>query len=245
MFEKSKDPIHAIIVTGASSGIGYSLVKALACQNRTVFAVARREDRLKELGRYGANIIPIVADISEEHGQEKIVTAVAKLNQPLYIIHNAAIPALGTIKDIDNALFRQAMETNFFAPVLLTKLLLPFCHHSRLLNISSGLAHYALQGTPAYCMSKAALFMFYQCLNVEFKAETLLAGSLEPGVVDTDMQLELRSSTAEKLPVREKFQKLYEQGQLVSAEQISQFIIKVLFETTDEEFSEKKWRFEA
>lgn len=245
MLEKHKKQTHVIIVTGASSGIGYSLVKTLADRNLTVIAIARREDRLKELSAHHLNIIPVAADITEERDRKKIVNTVAKQNKSVHIIHNAAIPALGTTKDIEEMLFRQAMETNFIAPVLLTKMLLPFCRQSRLLNISSGLAHYALPGTGAYCMSKAALFMFYQCLNVEFKPTVLLAGSLAPGIVDTDMQLELRTSAQEKLPVREKFQQFHEHGQLAPAEKVAEFIANVLLETTDQVFSEKEWRFET
>lgn len=245
MFEKQPGQAHAVIVTGASSGIGYSTVKTLADRDLTVIAVARREDRLKNLSAHHANIIPVAADITRESDRLTIIDHVKQLNKPIHMIHNAAIPALGTLAVIDDTLFRQAMETNFLAPVLLTKLLLPFCHRSRLLNISSGLAHYALPGTPAYCMSKAALFMFYQCINVEFKPDVLLAGSLAPGIVDTDMQLELRSSSEGVLPVREKFQQFHEQGQLASTEKVSQFITSVMLDTTDHDFSAKEWRCEA
>lgn len=244
MLEQQPDQNHIVIVTGASSGIGYSTVKTLADRDLTVIAVARREERLKKLSAHHSNIVPIAVDITQANDRLKLVDHVKQLNKPIHIIHNAAIPALGTLADIDDALFRQAMETNFLAPVLLTKLLLPFCRYSRLLNISSGLAHYALPGTAAYCMSKAALFMFYQCLNVECKPDILIAGSLAPGIVDTDMQLELRSSSEDKLPVREKFQQFHEQGQLVSTEKVSQFITSVLLDTTDHDFAAKEWRFE-
>lgn len=245
MFKNQPDQTHAVIVTGASSGIGYSTVKTLADRGLTVIAVARRENRLKNLGAHHSNIIPITADITQANARVKIIDSVKKLNKPIHIIHNAAIPALGTIEAIDSTLFLQAMETNFLAPVLLTKSLLSFCRNSRLLNISSGLAHYALPGTAAYCMSKAALFMFYQCLNVECKPEILIAGSLAPGIVDTDMQLELRSSSEDTLPVREKFQQFHEQRQLVSTEKVSQFITSVLLETSDQDFSAKEWRLEV
>ena len=94
-------------------------------------------------------------------------------------------------------------------------------------------------------MSKAALYMFYQCLNVECNPGVLIAGSLAPGIVDTDMQLELRSSSEEKLPVREKFQQFHEQRQLASTEKVSQFIASILLETNDHDFSAKEWRFEG
>lgn len=245
MLEKNSDQTHAVIVTGASSGIGYSTVKTLVNRGLTVIAVARREERLKKLSAHHANIIPIVADITQESDRLKIVHHVKSLNKPIHIIHNAAILALGIIEKIDNTLFRQAMETNFLAPVLLTKLLLPFCRNSRLLIISSGLAHYALPGISTYCMSKAALFMFYQCLNVECKPEVLIAGSLAPGLVDTDLQLELRTCSKDTLPGREKYQQHHEQGQLVSTDKVSSFIASILLDTTDQHFSAKEWRFEG
>jgi NAD(P)-dependent dehydrogenase (short-subunit alcohol dehydrogenase family) len=237
--------IHAIVVTGASSGIGHDLVKHLASQGYTSIAIARREERLLQLSSENKSIIPVVADISTPEGWQKIVAVVKRINQPIHLVHNAAILGLGLLKNLDEARLRQTLETNFFAPVLLTQMLQAFFQKSRLLNISSGLAHYAISGTSAYCMSKAALFMFYQCINVEFPPEILIAGSLAPGVVNTEMQQKLRSSSKEAFPAQEKFQKLYEQHQLISPEKVSKFIAHVLFNTSDEEFAKKEWRMEG
>ncbi|MCD6048521.1 MAG: NAD(P)-dependent dehydrogenase, short-chain alcohol dehydrogenase family [Gammaproteobacteria bacterium] len=236
---------HAILVTGASSGIGYALTEYLAQCGYKLIAVARREGRLLQLSSENKNIIPVVADISGAEGRQKVVAAVKQINQPVHLIHNAAVAGLGLLKDLEEMSLRQTVETNFFAPVLLTQMLQTFFHKSRLLNISSGLAHYAIPGAAAYCMSKAGLFMFYQCINVDFSPEILIAGSLAPGVVNTEMQQELRSSSKEKFPEQERFQKLYDQHQLLSPEKVSKFIAHVLLNTSDEEFAKKEWRMEG
>ena len=83
--------------------------------------------------------------------------------------------------------------------------------------------------------------MFYKCLNVEFTPDVLVAGSVDPGIVDTEMQQELRNTAKEKLPGKDIFVQFHKEKQLISPDKVSQLIMHMLFATSDKEFAEKEW----
>ena len=88
-----------------------------------------------------------------------------------------------------------------------------------MLNVSSGAARYPVAGWSAYCSSKAALDMFTRCIAAEHagRPNAPRVCSLAPGVVNTGMQLELRSADAARFPDQGRFQSLHETQQLTSA----------------------------
>ena len=118
------------------------------------------------------------------------------------------------------AALTQALRVGLEAPMLLTAAFLqasrPWGVPCKVLNISSGLGRRAMASQAAYCTVKAGLDHFTRCLALE---EALLPQgarvcSLAPGVVDTDMQVALRSADAALFPDQPRFAGLHQQGQL-------------------------------
>jgi benzil reductase ((S)-benzoin forming) len=233
------------LVTGGGSGIGRALAKNLADKNVKVYIVGRRANKLEETKRYAADYIdPIVADVATVEGRQLIAKAVG--NRPLsYLVHNAAVvEPLKTIDQMTLEEWRQHSAINLEAPLFLTQLLLPnLMSGSRLLNISSGLAHYALAGTGAYSISKAGLHMLYQVWNEELAPRGILAGSFQPGVIDTEMQQVLR--TNKQFVNQPFFESLKSENKLVSAELVAEKLAWMLLEMDADEFVEKDWRIDA
>ncbi len=102
-----------------------------------------------------------------------------------------------------------------------------------MLNISSGLARHAMDGSAAYCTTKAAVDMFSRCINAEphdpARAKTkAVAVSLAPGIFDTDMQAYLRGQDATAFPEVARFRAMKDQGQLLPPAAVAKKIVAFL-----------------
>ena len=98
-----------------------------------------------------------------------------------------------------------------------------------LLNLSSGASKNALPGWAAYCATKAAVDLLTEALAIE-EAPTLRAHSLAPGVVDTEMQREIRNSSVESFPDVERFRQRHAGGGLRSAAGVAEELVAIAFD---------------
>jgi NAD(P)-dependent dehydrogenase (short-subunit alcohol dehydrogenase family) len=97
----------------------------------------------------------------------------------------------------------------------------------RILHVSSGAARSAYPGWSVYCATKAALDHHARAVVMD-NMRALRICSLAPGVVDTDMQAELRATGLERFPIRERFDNLKRSGQLTSPEACAQRLVRYL-----------------
>lgn len=234
-----------IMVTGASSGIGYALAKDLASAGHQVLAVARREARLHTLASEHENITPVTADISLASGRKNIIEKISELNKPIDIVNNAGIAMPKSLELLTEAEWQQAFKTNIDAPYWLFRDCLPYFSNSRILNVSTGLAHSVMPGVGVYSMTKAALYMLYLSINADMDPGKVIAGSIRPGIIDTEMQQVLRSKEAAEFPSVARFKEFHQQNQLRSAEEVAAYIANILCNTSDEEFKAKEWNIDA
>ena len=88
------------------------------------------------------------------------------------------------------------VATNLLGPCQLLRAALPALqvHGGTVVNVSTGAAHTPREGWSAYCSAKAALAMLNRCVAHEYGAAGVAAYSFQPGVVDTDMQVQIRAS---------------------------------------------------
>jgi NAD(P)-dependent dehydrogenase (short-subunit alcohol dehydrogenase family) len=233
-----------VLITGGGSGIGQALANQLAKNKLHVYIVGRRLHKLNETQQLSPNFItPIVADISSITGRKSIIKFLngKKIH---YLIHNAAI--VEPLKPIDTITlkeWRQHIAINLEGPLFLTQLLLPFLiKGARILNISSGLAHRALSGTAAYSISKAGLHMLYKSWNEELSSRGIFAGSVQPGIVDTDMQVTLRSD--KNFTSYPLFKSLKKENKLRSPKKIANALSWMLLKMDTESFIKKEWRID-
>ena len=232
------------LITGGGSGIGQALAKQLGNNKHKVYIVGRRAEKLKETQDYMPEfIVPIIADVATVDGRKLIAKTLS--GKTLHsLVHNAAVAEpLQTIDQITLEEWHRHLAINLEGPLFLTKLLLPnLTQGSRLLNIYSGLAHRALAGTGAYSISKAGLHMLYQIWNEELASRGILAGSVQPGIVDTEMQAVLR--TDKQFVNQSYFEALKTKGQLVSADEVAKKLCWMLLDMPANEFIKKDWRID-
>jgi NAD(P)-dependent dehydrogenase (short-subunit alcohol dehydrogenase family) len=230
------------VITGGGSGIGQALAKDLAAKGFRVYVVGRRVEKLKQTQQFFPElIVPVAADVGAEEGRQLVSEAIQdeKID---YLVHNAAIvDPLKPVSEFSLQEWRQHVAVNLEGPLFLTQLLLPKLKQgSRILNISSGLAHRAIASTGAYSISKAGLHMLFKVWNEELVDKGILAGSVQPGVVDTGMQVTLRSD--DSFENQAQFQSLKDEQQLLSPELVASKISWMLREMSAEQFVEKDWR---
>lgn len=235
--------IKRLLITGCSHGLGHELALCFSHLNCLVYAVGRNEILLRELGNQSSLIHPIIADIATEDGREKIYKAID--SQPLSIIHNAAMAKPAKFDSLPENLLREHFETNFFAPLLITRQLLSLLKNQRVLHISSGAAHLALPGLMPYCTTKTALEHATMCLNAELNAKEIYFSILNPGMMDTSMAEVFRNSKKESLPDVDFYINAKKENKLVSPRKIADFVAKVILETENTEFSQTKWGYRS
>ena len=232
------------LITGGGSGIGKALALELVKQDMQVYIVGRTKEKLEMLGQQHPDRIKyIVADVSTSEGRAAIVRQF-DARQLDYLVHNAAITGpLKKLEHMEEAEWRQCFAINVEGPLFLTKALLPYLHaSSRLLHLSSGLAHHCLEGMAGYSCSKAAFHMLFQAWNVELAEKSILTGSVRPGIVDTDMQVVLRTESADsEFPSREMFQSFYQEKQLDSPEMTAKLLAYMLIKMSDADYVSQEW----
>ena len=166
-----------VVLTGASSGIGWYLASELVRSGAMVVITGRRSDRLQTLRRSFGNpqkrLIAVAGDITESsHRQRLIETTVDELGGIDIIINNAGIGAIGNFEDATSERLRRIFEVDFFAATELTRLALPHLRRGdqpAVCVVSSVLGHRAVPGKSEYCAAKFALRGWAESLRVELQ----------------------------------------------------------------------------
>ncbi len=151
------------------------------------------------------------------------------------LINNAGvIPAIASLSASDPAELSRALRVGLEAPLLLTSVFLAATEHwpakRNVLNISSGLGRRPMASQSAYCAAKAGMDHFTCCLALDEanKPHGAKVCSLAPGVIDTDMQVQLRSAAASDFPDQAGFMQLKQNGQLATADEAAARVLAYL-----------------
>jgi benzil reductase ((S)-benzoin forming) len=159
---------------------------------------------------------------------ESIDRAIEQLNEISSlegIVHNAgSIAPIKPMSEADNEEWARNIEVNLIGVQRLTKGLYPKMkqsQHCRVTTISSGAALRPLHSWSSYCISKAGLDMWSRCLAVEGAKDGITSISIAPGIVNTDMQLQIRSSSVDDFPMVESFAGYHRDGQLTNPDDVA------------------------
>lgn len=186
-----------VLVTGASKGIGFELVKRFSQVPKIlVIAVSRNTASLNKLisEKNTKNILPLKADINKASDLKRIAATIKKLQLSLdVLINNAGEIVNKPFHKITAKELSSVYSANVFAPFLLIQQLLPLFNvktRAHIVNISSiggvqGSSKFP--GLSAYSSSKAALCGLTECLAEEFKGKDIAINCLALGAVQTEM----------------------------------------------------------
>jgi len=204
-----------IVVTGASSGIGFSTAKFLSDEGAKVTAVARREKNLKELQSYcPENIRFFAGDLNDPSFIEKLQSE--DVFNTDVLINNAGL-ALGKdhFANVSNEQVDTMIQTNIASSFKIAHECLTLMQKNKcgdIINICSISSHEVYAGGAVYCATKHALLAFGKALRHETLGQNIRVMSVSPGMVDTEFSLvrfEGNKSKADE--VYEKMTPLYAQ----------------------------------
>lgn len=230
------------ILTGASRGMGLAMARQLLAQGHTVLCISRTthysldvhaqhsQATVLQWSHDLADSVPLAARL-ESWLQEAGSAAWTRLT----LINNAGVlPHIGPLSQADAADLAHALRVDLEAPLLLSAAFLRategWTAPRKVLNISSGVGRRPMAAQAAYCAAKAGMDHFTRCLALEEarKPHGAKVCSLAPGVIDTGMQLHLRSAEAADFPDRADFVRLKNEALLTSPEDAAQRVLAYL-----------------
>ena len=172
-----------ILVTGASSGIGFETAKELAQLGHTVFAGARRVSLMEPLREFG--VTPVALDVTSEESIAECLEAVGPVD---VLVNNAGYGYFGPIETVSLEEARRQLEVNLFGLAALTKAVLPGMRSrgfGRIVNIGSVAGKAAMNFGGWYNISKFAVEAFSDALRIDMKPFGVSVVLIEPGTIKT------------------------------------------------------------
>ncbi len=219
------------IITGASRGMGAAMADQLLHPDTVLLCVSRTVNPAlsERAASAGARVDQWPRDLADPVPVAQALEAWLQGFEPgqfdaASLINNAGvITRVGPVDECSFAELSMAMRAGVEAALLLSAAFLRGTRgwraQRKLLNISSGLGRRAMAGSAPYCAAKAGMDHLSRAMALDEAHRGSGVGivSLAPGVIDTDMQVQLRAADAAGFPEQDNFVKLQAAGQLASA----------------------------
>lgn len=182
-----------ILITGTSTGIGYSTAALLARNGHTVYAGMRTPEaspRLQQLAEEEKLKLTVLKmDVLKDADvQNAVETVLSKEKRMDVLVNNAGTHAWGAVEELPMDLFREIMETNYFGALRCIKAILPSMRENKngtIVNISSVAGKMYSNFHGAYSATKAALEALSESLAQEVAPFNIKVFLVQPGITDT------------------------------------------------------------
>lgn len=213
------------IVTGISRGLGKAIVEELLERKEAVCGIGRSNP-------FGDTISFAECDLSNPQEVNALKLTLNPGN--ITLINNAGIIGeIGRISEKSTSDLEEVMQVNVFAPMAITRKVYGLINPEDtfiLVNISSGAANRSIPSWASYCASKAALNRLTENFYLEEKEcmRSIIAYAVAPGVIDTDMQAEIRAASAEDFSGWNNFVRMKEEGQLYTSREAATRLLMLL-----------------
>lgn len=177
-----------ILITGASSGMGFVTAKKLIQQGHIVYGAARRIERMAELEELGGKVLAL--DITDEQSTRAAVEKVISEQGRIDVLwNNAGFGLWGSVEDITIDEARYQFEVNLFGLARITQLVLPYMRERKtgtIINTSSMGGKVYMPLGSWYHATKHALEGWSDCLRLEVQEFGINVVVLEPGAIETE-----------------------------------------------------------
>lgn len=231
------------IITGGSRGLGLALCQHYLGAGWQVLDISRSgATRAAQGGIPGlapgmqSGLQHLTLDLAHpdaqwEQLQQKLRELAALPWQQVVLLNNAGqVTPIGPLVSLDDAAIAHSLQANLLSGI---RLIASFARHfadvacpRTVVSLSSGAAHKGYSGWSLYCAAKAGMENFMRSLALEQAgvARPLTCFTFGPGVIDTDMQADIRASSVQAFPDVARFVALKEQKQLRTAENVAQIL---------------------
>lgn len=227
------------IITGTSRGLGEFIVKELMKTGNFIFCISRNknESLIKQAKENNADLEYISFDLSQVDKLDSLMQGIfSKLDysniDSISLINNAGI--LTPIKPIELCSSEEIIintNVNMTAPMILASRFISLTTNikanKQIINLSSGAGKKPYYGWSSYCSAKAGIDLFTRCIGLEesMKENPVRIISFSPGVIDTEMQKEIRMTPKEHFRELERFISFKEDGKLQGADVVARIVV--------------------
>jgi NAD(P)-dependent dehydrogenase (short-subunit alcohol dehydrogenase family) len=183
------DGVKAVLVTGASTGIGRNITEHLAARGYFVYAGARKQADLDALGAI-RNVQAVKLDVTNQQDIDAAVATITKAGRGLYgLVNNAGVATVGSATETTPEEFDFVMQVNVYGPYRVTRAFAPLIVASkgRITTIGSISGVLAPRDLTAYAMSKHAVEAFGDSLASQMEPLGVRVSVVEPGNYDSDI----------------------------------------------------------
>jgi clavulanate-9-aldehyde reducatase len=186
---------HISLVTGASSGIGAGIARALAAEGATVVAIARRADRLAaltaEIEAAGGTAAALELDVADRASVAKRIAGVAeRFGRIDSVVNSAGVMLSARTADASVLDWQRMFDTNVLGLMAVTHAAFAVMKAQgggHVVNISSVSARLANAGSPGYAATKSAVNTFSESLRKEGTSVNVRVTVVSPGIVETEL----------------------------------------------------------
>jgi NAD(P)-dependent dehydrogenase (short-subunit alcohol dehydrogenase family) len=235
------------IITGGGRGIGRATALAFAEAGADVVIAARSQRAIEavaeEIRKRNGQALAIPTDVSDPASVDLMVLQTLRASGRIDIlINNAGVVApIGMTWDVPPFIWQRNINVNLGGVFLCAHAVLPHMIHQdpnpkvrgKIINLSSGAANHVVLGWSAYCAAKAGVDQFTRVLAAEVESYDVTVNSVYPGVVNTQMQTEIRHVPSDRFPEQDRFEHYFEMGDLRPPEEVAQFLLWVASSFTD------------
>ena len=223
------------ILTGHSRGLGAAIAEQLLQAGHAVMGLSRKaHPTLRQ--RYPEQLIEHSLDLGQSDAVIHLLESQGLKDylsdaSVAVLINNAGLLSpIGMNGSLSNTAIYEAASVNVAAAIALSNQFIALTSHTsdrRIVQISSGAARSPYAGWSVYCATKAALDHYTRCLTVE-APKGLKVVSLAPGVIDTDMQAQVRATSLSAFPMRPRFDQLKQDNALATPDAVAEKLLRFL-----------------
>ena len=190
------DKKKLIILTGINKGLGMALFNQLIHRkNFAIFGITRNLNQSQKALLKENLFDCYLHDFTKKIDSIPFKNFLGTYNEIIFINNAFTIEPINHYKDITKKKLQDSISINILTPLFIVNDLVKSLNSDqnlKIINISSGASINPIKGWSMYCSSKSFIEMFFKCLDLEDNIET---HSIDPGVLDTDMQLIIRSNS--------------------------------------------------
>ena len=216
-----------LILTGHSKGLGKAILKKFQSEETfRIIAISRSGS-----GVPSENLTEVTLDLSDLGALEAGLSKIFPTGdfEKVILINNAGwIGEVKPVGKLQPAEIRKAMNLNLLAPMILTdafvKTYSELNGQKIICNISSGAASKPMAGWAEYCSGKAGLAMFSKVVAADLSAKGFEVFAVAPGIVDSEMQAEIRTSDPVDFPALDRFRDFKTERKLLPPEAVAEKI---------------------
>lgn len=178
-----------VVITGASSGIGAASARSFHAAGYPTLLLARRGDKLRELGLEGAILAEV--DVTDSNELLGAIRSAEEIHGPVdLLVNNAGLMPLGRISDQDTSEWKRMLDVNVMALLEATQMVLPSMierKHGTIVNIGSVAGRNVYDNHTVYCGTKFAVHAISEGLRKEVAGSKVRISVIAPGLIETEL----------------------------------------------------------